>query len=403
MKTTLALLVFAFGAASWADDPGVVVKEATGEAAVVAGDVAKATDQATQNALREAVAQSAGTLIQADTLTKNSTLVRDEVAAHTSGFVKSYEVTAKSQDKGVVKVTVKAQVLTKEIDKDLAVTRSIIKRLGGTKLMIYTQETLIDPNGVITRGEQLSTQLVSTFRNDGWRIIDEKGTSAGRDEKVQLTAGVSQGHIDPKDARFDGIDYVVYGTISLRFVPPKSGGTIPEVSSSGEQQIFFVEGQYDLSMLETKTGRNLAKIAGKLGQQVRTKADLGKIGVSYEFTAKNLCETRAPEIAAALRAPVIEYLRDQIVNGAEVELKVTGLPNLKAVDELQREVEAIHAVKNVKVTGDFKNGAVTYTVHVDGTALDLGKALDDAKVLKEKKKLKTTAVSGNLVEVAIAK
>ena len=114
-------------------------------------------------------------------------------------------------------------------------------------------------------------------------------------------------------------------------------------------------------------------------------------------------KTEGGPIAQKLRAPVMDYLRDQVVNGAEVEVKVTGLPDFSAVDQLARELNAVHGVKGVKVAGDFDNGSVTYAVHLDGNANDLGRALDKVKVLKEHRTLKITAVKNNRVEVAIAR
>ncbi len=408
MKNALLSFCLALGATAWAADPAVVTREATGEAAIVAGDVGKATAEATQAALRSAVEQVAGVMIQADTVTRNSVLVRDEVAAHAQGFVKKYDVTAKSQDKGVMKVTVKADVLTGEIDKDLQVVRAIISRLGRTRLLVVIQEGLIDQKGISTRGETLSTALVTAFRGDGWKIIDEKGTGVGTDDKLTLSAGVSaQTLADKVVADRKDVDYLVYGTIALRYVAPDPNPQLPikEVDPETHKQLlYFVEGDYDLSMLEVRTGRSVAKVAGKLRLNLRDSyKEMAKVSQSYQVTSKVLADGETPHIVATLRNPVLEYLRDEVVNGAEVEVKVSGLPDFGAVDEIQRELTAMHAVKNVKVSGDFEGGSVTYAVRVDGTAIDLGRALDKAKVLKQRRTLKTVAVRNNKVEVAIAK
>jgi len=396
-----AIFLSLLSVSALAAEPQIVTKEVTGEAAIVNKDVAKATDQAVQAALREAVSQAAGVFISSDTSIKNSVLVRDEITSHAKGYVKKYDITSKSTDRGVVKVTVKADVLASDIDKDLAVVKQIVKRLGRTKLLIITQEALIDARGISSRGELLSTRLTQIFRDDGWRIIDEHGTGVGTDDKLVFSAGVSAKDLaDKVVAKRTDVDYIAYGEIKLRYVPPMDNQLIPEKDGTGKQILFFVEGEYDLSLMEVRTGRNLAKVAGKLNlnPQMRMGAAVG-----YEATAKALCEDRAPQIATELRTPMMEYLRDQLVNGQEVELKVSGLPDFGAVDEIQRELSSVTTVKTVRVSGDFENGVVTYSVHVDGTASDLGRALDKAKVLKEKRTLKTTAVKNNVVEVAIAK
>lgn len=397
-----AIFLSLLSVSALAAEPQVVTKEVTGEAAIVKGDVAKATDQAVQAALREAVSQTAGVFISSDTSIKNSVLVRDEISSHAKGYVKKYDITKKSTDKGVVTVSVKADVIASDIDKDLAVVKQIVKRLGRTKLLIVTQEALIDARGISSRSELLSTRLTQVFRDDGWRIIDEHGTGVGTDDKLVFASGVSAKELaDKVVAKRTDVDYIVYGEIKLRYVPPADNQMIPEKDSTGKQILFFVEGEYDLALMEVRTGRSLTKIAGKLNLSPAMRNGTATVG--YEATAKALSEDRAPQIAAELRGPMMEYLRDQVVNGQEVELKVSGLPDFGAVDEIQREISSVSAVKTVRVSGDFENGVVTYSVHVDGTASDLGKALDKAKVLKEKRTLKTTAVKNNVVEVAIAK
>ena len=63
----------------------------------------------------------------------------------------------------------------------------------------------------------------------------------------------------------------------------------------------------------------------------------------------------------------------------------------------------VHGVKDARPNGDFSNGSMVFTLHVDGTAYDLGQALDQAKVLKQKLKVTTKSVTNNQVEIALAK
>ena len=67
--SVLTLLIAS--AAGAAGDGDTETVEATGEAAIVSGNVVKAREDARRVALRNAVEQVAGTLISADTLTDN--------------------------------------------------------------------------------------------------------------------------------------------------------------------------------------------------------------------------------------------------------------------------------------------------------------------------------------------
>ena len=85
--TAVSLLLAALVAGpALAAKPAFVTQEATGEAAIVAGNKDKARRDARNNALREAVERVAGVMISADTLSANSQLVSDRVFANSAGI-----------------------------------------------------------------------------------------------------------------------------------------------------------------------------------------------------------------------------------------------------------------------------------------------------------------------------
>jgi hypothetical protein len=396
MKTFQLSVVLLFAASvAFGADPAVVTKEATGQAAVKEGEQ-KAYDEALKVALRSAVEQAAGILITADTLTLNSQLVRDQVYARASGYVKKFDVVSKKIDKGVMTVVIKADVGTAELDKDLEAVRGIIARLGRTNLVIVTQEQAIDDKGVTTKSEALSTALTDAFKKDGWTIWDEK---SGGD--LKLAAGVAQGTAAIKELlKTSEADYIVYGTINFRYHVLAFGGT--ETQSDGEKKpiIFPVSAEYDLAMFNVRSREQLAKVSGKFDQDQLQKKGV-KTLISYSRTAQDFSKLEAPRIIAELRNPVIEYLRNKAVNGNDVTLIVSGLPDINAVDDFSASMKAIKDVSEVKQNGDFDNGKMQYTVTLLGSAMDLGKLLGKSKY--KAKALKVTAVKNTVVEVAIAK
>ena len=399
-KTNLVIL-FVASLAFAAEPAAVVTKEATGQAAIIKGDEARALDEATKAALRTAVEQAAGVLITADTVTLNSQLVRDQVYARASGYVKKYELVGKPKvEKGVLTVVVKAEIGTAELDKDLESVKGLIGKLARSKLLIVTQEQSIDSKGIAQRGEILSAHLVSSFRKDGWTIIDEKGTVA--DGAMKVSSGVGSQNLDAKEiGKKTDADYILYGSINLRFLAPAPNATImPEVDrATGQQLVFFVVGDYDLSMFETRTGANLGKIANKMS--FKAMVDPVKLRKSYEESANLLAVTEAPRIVNELRAPVIEFIRNRDINGYQIAVSVLGLADYAAAQEFKQALGAVKDVKEVK-SRDFKAGVAQYTVSFQGTADDFGNAIG-AETTFRKKKLSVTGVQDNMVEVSIAK
>jgi hypothetical protein len=397
LKTTLFLSLFAllaFGAEEKA--PATVSKDGTGEAAIINNNEPKAFEDAKKAALRNALEQVAGVYLQADTVTKNSQLVLDRVVAKSDGYVKKFDVISKKVDKGVMSVTVRAEIGTAQLEKDVVATRGIVDRLGRSKIIIVVQENSIDDKGVTSRSEILPTELTKIFKNDGWTIIDEKGTG---EDKLTVHSGVAQGKLDPKEVgKKSDADYIVYGSVNLRYLPPRSGQVLPEVDGNGNQLFFFVTGDYDLSMLETRTGRQLAKIAGKLELPSMKKVETK---ISYSRSALDFCRVESPRIVSELRSAAIETLRDQDVNGMPVTMQISNVPDLDAVDDLEKSLATISGVRGVKMSGDYKDGKVEFEVGFLGSSRELGRALGSTTY--KKKKLVVTTVQNNRLEVAIAK
>lgn len=391
----LGVVSVVLASAAFAAEATIVTQEATGQAAVGSGTEEKAFEEAKAQALRTAVEQAAGVIVQADTVTRNSSLLMDQVSTKAMGFVKKYDVLDKKVEKKVVTVKVKAEIVASDLEKEVAAVQMLIGKLGFKKVLIAVQEQSIDSKGVSSKSEILPTLITDAFKRDGWTIKDEKSTGDG---PIKISAGVSNGAVDAKEiTKRSDVDYIVYGTASFRYVPP-GAGTLPELDDKGKQILFFVTGSYDLAMFETRTGTQLAKVAGEIDQK-RMMAMSKKV-VGYKEVAQEFCAADAPRIVSELRKPVIEYLRNADVNGNEVTVAVTGVPDLDTVEQLEKAFGAVDKVTKV-TTGDFSGGKVEYTLAYAGTAKELGSVLKTKSV--KKKKINVTGLMNNKVELSLGK
>lgn len=117
----VAGLALALPVGAHADGTGGTWVEVTGEAAIVAGNKEAAKAKAKDQALRQAVAQVAGTIVSGITQTKQFMTVRDEITSQGAGFVERYQQEKTVCDKETCKVTIKALVakgkLRNKLDK----------------------------------------------------------------------------------------------------------------------------------------------------------------------------------------------------------------------------------------------------------------------------------------------
>lgn len=394
---TLKLVAISLCVASlaWAAPSDVVVKETTGEAAIVGGNKERAVKEAKDKALRDAVEQVAGVMVSADTLTQNSQLISDRIYANAQGYIRSFEVLKQEEKGGVMAVTVKAQVGRAQLDKDLQAVQAMVKRLGSRKLLIITQEQAYAKDGII-KSSALATELTKAFKADGWEIIDPKFAGGGA---MELASSVTVGGTPPSEkiADIKTVDFIVYGTAGFRYqdAGPMLGSNDPK-----KGQVFFpITGEYDLAVFATEDGRQLGKIAGKLITDV-------KQGVnpmfSYERTTFDVVKAKSPEIAKEIRSNIYESLRDMQVNGKRLNVTVHGIADYGSVQNFSKVLrESITGVSDVGGETKFGGGKAEYEVTFVGSSGDLAERLD-GRTFKGKK-VSVSKVEKSGVEITLAK
>ncbi len=386
----LLLPLLAAGAALAADKlPEVVTREATGEAAIVGGNVDRAAREAKEAALREAVEQVAGVMISAQTLSANSQLISDQVFSHSAGYVRSYQVLSQTQDKGVVKVTVRVLVGTKELDRDLQAVQALVHRLAGRRLVILLQEQTIDDKGVTVSSGVTATVLTDAFKRDGWTLVDPS-FAAG---KVHVSSAVALGAVEAKEiGTLSAADIILYGTVAFRDAPVDA----MLLSGGGQRAAFPLTGDYDFGVFETSSGSQLAKVSGKLRSSVQDMSIQ-----SREESAYNMVRAHAEAIVTPVRQAVVESLRSAEQNGNRLVLEVVGVGDFASLQALTRQLPqwsaGVRELTNPTLSAGRGRMEVTYL----GTAASLAEQLEGKTF--HGKKVAVTGVSGNTLELTLGK
>jgi hypothetical protein len=405
LKLTALSLLLASAALAAAPPPATMVKEATGEAAIVDDNRDKAFAEAKAAALREAVEQVAGVLVSSDTLTANSQLISDRILTHSAGYVRSHEVLERKEEGGVAKVRVRAEVGTAQLDKDLQAVRALIGRLSNSRLLIVLQEQAISPDKVITSSSVLTQVLTETFRDDGWRIIDPS-FAAG---KLEVASGVSLTTPDKKVIQeLKVADYVIAGTVTFRHEKSSRDG---DQLSAHLEDLYLVSGEWELAVFATDSGTQLARLADTFDSGPKSRGS-SYPNVSYERTSFEISKHRGKAIVADVRRAVVEHLSQAEQNGTQVVMTVQGLEDFKAVktfkDVLSRTLAGVSDVKQ----GSFQKGQVQFDLRYRGTTEALAETLGErtfqkklAEALggKAPTRASVTGVTSNTVELTLAR
>lgn len=126
---------------------------------------------AVRNALREAIEQELGLIVDTKTRTKNYQLIEKEIHTESSGFIESYEIISERQINGIFEVLVRANVQSDRL-------RSAITSRLQKKALI--EATMGDPRILVRAVDETGRELfdvenefIAAFQSQGFgRLLD---------------------------------------------------------------------------------------------------------------------------------------------------------------------------------------------------------------------------------------
>lgn len=376
--------------------PDFVTQEATGEAAIVGGDTEKAIRDARNAALREAVEQVVGVRVSAQTLAANNQLITDKILSRTDGYVRKYDIVDRKEEGGVMKVTIRAQVGTGQLDKDLQAIQMLVQQLANRKLVILLQEQTVTIQQTSLNTQTLTTVLTEALTKDGWTIIDPSFAMG----KVKVQPGATT--LSAAEAKEIGdlakADYILYGNVT--FLQHDVSGKMLGKDDKGNLALFLVSGTYDLALFVTDSGTQLTKLTGRfVGDDMQ--AHESKV-ISFDHTAHALARGRGTRIVEELRKSTGEYLQNAFFNGNRVVMNVVGLADYAAVQGFKKVLaKELSTGLREMGQGSFDEGKARFDVLFVGTTDDMAEAVG-GKSFKGKK-VSVTKVSGNTIELTVAR
>lgn len=148
-----------------------------------------ARDHALDDALRKAVEQGVGTLINSETRVENFQLLSDRIYSRSTGYVSSYKVITEGLEGALYRVVVRAKVKLADIENDLAAIGILVLEQGRPRIMVVVKETqnwaeLFSDDRVMSQ-TMLETMILDAFQQKGFPVVDA-ATVRQNLEKEQL-------------------------------------------------------------------------------------------------------------------------------------------------------------------------------------------------------------------------
>ena len=309
-------------------------------------------DDAIRDAMRNAVEQAVGTLVDSQTLVKNAEVVDDEIYTKSQGFVQDYDVINEQRNNGQTVVTAKVKV-------NISPNSALMTKLQKLKLI---ETGLRDPRiGVIIPEYHISapipdpageTAVIRKLREAGFtRIVDPKQLENIRYRNtIKAIADGNKKEAIALATKYH-LDYLIVGEAFSQHVGNLEGSGVHSCRARVEAKLFKVD-----------TGEIIATNGFHAG------------GVDItEFTSAKMALNNAGELMG-------DYMVEQLMTYASnpekgLQLLIKGVTSFNKVSILESELRQIKGVKNVFVR-DYSAGVATIDINYTGAPKNLATALE---------------------------
>ena len=206
----------------------------TGAAEIFNDNSNNANSQALQNALRQAVEQTVGDLIDSETLSRNFQIIKDEIFSLSRSLITRYEILEEgpTEDNRAYQVEIRAWIAGKKIRDKLTALRILRNETGSKRMMVIYRKQ--DPLALSRQFQTIPAQLGilnGIFRQAGFQLLDESEMNR-----------VYQGHRGSRrdQSPYGKFDFPGFGSTSRdpgcyrnAVKPTRRGGRIIQYDTSG--------------------------------------------------------------------------------------------------------------------------------------------------------------------------
>jgi hypothetical protein len=329
---------------------------ATGTAAILNRDAAQARDRAVENALRSAVEQVVGTLVDSETLVQNSQLLSDKIFTQTTGYISNYKIVKERPDTetNIYSVTVEATVKEGNLQDDLNSMGLLMRRMKMPRICVAIQEI----------GWTASTQLQQMLKDKGFLVVDT-GERFHNEQFVREFWGMSETSQTDLLKQY-GAEVVILGSALGR-----AGSNV------GNTHMISYQANVAIRALKTDTKEILGSASGS-----GTAVHVGDAGLAQALK-------QATTLAGNdLIRQVTKQWSTEVTSSRMLILEVRGTSAGEAEVFAKKLRQHGRGIQDV-VVREVSGGTATLGVTMQGDASDL--AQEVAKIFPTKRILEKTA------------
>jgi len=356
--------------------------EAEGVASVPAGDVAAARDRAIDDALRKAVEQAVGTLIESETMVQNYQVLNDSIYSQTKGFVRTYKIVSERQDGPILRVTVSATVAVGDVKGDLQSLGLLIQRMRRPRVLVMIPEENTQDAGWwllwTSNVGTVETQVIRALKAKEFTVMDASTVRRSIDREAALKAMEGDNAAAARIAAQAGAEVVITGQAVSQ----------PAGSVAGSQMHSY-QASVTARAVKADTGEILGTTSGS-GKAVHLNAIAG---------GNEALKQAASMVADDLISQIVTQWAREASGTRMIALSVTGLSKA-ALDDLVAAMKGTLRGVTEVFQREYSSGTARLDVDYQGDGEALSRALSGFSAGGGK--LEVTSATANKVEVRIA-
>ncbi len=364
MKKTILINFLLLAGLLWAQQPAPQVRQvtATGYGAILAGDKVKAREDAVNDALRKAVEQVVGMVIDANTVSENYMVIEDKIYSRTSGYVQSYHVLSENeQPDNSLEVTIQAVVKQGDLKSDLQGILTVLKREGMPRMMVLIREENAGSMGMASGLNSAENAIMNTMMQYGFPFVDA-GTMKSNLNAASVAAAMNgDTQAAAAIARQSGAEVLLIGNAR------SSVTQLPVMRSSG--------------MKSCNANLNIRAVRADDAVIIATTAQHAVVPHIDEFTGGARALAKAAEKAGEeLKAKIIEKYRGNQFSARQIQLMVTNITSFSQLNTLKNSLPYyIRGVKNI-YQRNFGGGMALFDIEITQKAESVAAELDAKEI-----------------------
>ncbi len=312
-------------------------------------------EEATQDAMRKAIEQGAGTFISSHSEVKDFALVRDTVLARSAGFIQKKTVLSKQElSDGTWQVKLKAEVSVKGIEDTWGAVTVLLQQVGRPKIMVFMREKIGE---VVQDDSTVQARIENLLLKSGFLLVDKEQIKA-IDQK-DLAAAAAEDKPDKLQAiakRF-GAQIFITGVANCNAGPQTTVGGV---------QLFPHQAEANVRIFRSDTAQLMASIPGQPSRGVDRVA---------RSAASKALDAQAQQLAPRVVEDILNHWQDALAGRGEVQLHVEAI-TFKQMTDLKKKLQASKNIKEVKI--EFHNQTAECSLQSDLNAEKLAEKLVEA-------------------------